>query len=66
MNSFQVRRNDSGWRNWFDKDAPEENTIPDGYETSLDTFRKLLLVRLVPTKNGDIFEQNERLSVDNI
>ncbi|EDO32004.1 predicted protein [Nematostella vectensis] len=41
----QVRRNDSGWRGWFDKDAPEEHPIPDGYQTSLDTFRKLLLVR---------------------
>ncbi|KAK3736698.1 hypothetical protein QZH41_011488 [Actinostola sp. cb2023] len=41
----QVRRNDSGWRSWFDKDAPEEYPIPDGYQTSLDTFRKLLLVR---------------------
>lgn len=42
---FQVKRNESGWKTWFDKDAPEENHIPDGYETSLDTFRKLLLVR---------------------
>ncbi|EDO30352.1 predicted protein, partial [Nematostella vectensis] len=41
----QVRRNDNGWRSWFDKDAPEEHPIPDGYHTSLDTFRKLLLVR---------------------
>ena len=29
---------------WFDKDAPEEEVIPDGYNT-LETFKKLLLVR---------------------
>ena len=44
-NIFKVRRNDSGWKQWFDKDAPEESTIPNGYDSSLDTFRKLLLVR---------------------
>lgn len=44
-NIFKVRLNDSGWKQWFDKDAPEESTIPDGYDSSLDTFRKLLLVR---------------------
>jgi dynein heavy chain len=33
------------WKNWFDEDAPEECTIPDGYSTTLDTFRKLLLIR---------------------
>lgn len=50
----KVRRNDSGWRQWFDKDAPEENPIPDGYETSLDTFRKLLLVRLDLLRNTNV------------
>ena len=33
------------WKDWFDEDAPEEAPIPDGYGSSLDTFRKLLLVR---------------------
>ncbi|KAM4694178.1 LOW QUALITY PROTEIN: dynein axonemal heavy chain 8 [Discoglossus pictus] len=41
----QVARNEKGWRNWFDTDAPEEEIIPDGYNNSLDTFRKLLLIR---------------------
>ncbi len=30
---------------WFDNDAPEEAPIPEGYNTSLDTFRKLLMIR---------------------
>ena len=35
---------------WFDMEAPEESPIPDGYN-SLDTFRKLLLVRLEKIRN---------------
>ena len=41
----QVSRNDRSWKTWYESDAPEESTIPDGYNSSLDTFRKLLLVR---------------------
>ncbi|XP_033111994.1 dynein heavy chain 5, axonemal-like [Anneissia japonica] len=41
----QIGRNDKGWKQWFDEDAPEEAVIPDGYSASLDVFRKLLLVR---------------------
>ncbi|XP_070190341.1 dynein axonemal heavy chain 5-like isoform X2 [Littorina saxatilis] len=41
----QVARNDKAWKLWFDEDAPEECPIPDGYATTLDTFRKLLLIR---------------------
>uniref|UniRef100_F7EDE6 Dynein axonemal heavy chain 8 n=1 Tax=Monodelphis domestica TaxID=13616 RepID=F7EDE6_MONDO len=41
----QIARNEKGWKNWFDKDTPEEEIIPDGYNDSLDTCRKLLLIR---------------------
>ncbi|XP_076808265.1 dynein axonemal heavy chain 5-like [Clavelina lepadiformis] len=41
----QISRNDKAWKAWFDEAAPEESTIPDGYSSSLDTFRKLLLIR---------------------
>ena len=41
----QVARNDKAWKVWFDEDKPEEATIPDGYTTTLDTFKKLLLIR---------------------
>ncbi|XP_061708954.1 dynein axonemal heavy chain 8 [Cydia pomonella] len=40
----QITNNEKGWKNWFDKEAPEEETLPDGYHT-LDVFRKLLVVR---------------------
>ncbi|KAG8512009.1 Dynein heavy chain 8, axonemal, partial [Galemys pyrenaicus] len=40
-----ISRNEKGWKSWFDKDAPEEEIIPDGYNDSLDTCRKLLLIR---------------------
>nr|CAI5817756.1 unnamed protein product [Callosobruchus analis] len=40
----QVTANDRMWKAWFDKDAPEEAVIPDGYN-SLDTFRRLLMIR---------------------
>jgi dynein heavy chain len=41
----QVTRNQSDWKTWFDQDAPEDALLPDGYQSSLDTFRKLLLIR---------------------
>ncbi|KAL6445584.1 hypothetical protein ACFW04_000844 [Cataglyphis niger] len=40
----QVPASEKTWKHWFDKDAPEEEVIPDGYNV-LDTFRRLLLIR---------------------
>uniref|UniRef100_A0A8C8ED16 Dynein axonemal heavy chain 5 n=1 Tax=Otus sunia TaxID=257818 RepID=A0A8C8ED16_9STRI len=41
----QVVRNEKSWKAWFDEEAPEKAIIPDGYDSLLDQFRKLLLVR---------------------
>ncbi|KAB0796033.1 hypothetical protein PPYR_10094 [Photinus pyralis] len=40
----QVENNERSWKAWFDKDAPEDSPIPDGY-LSLDPFKKLLMIR---------------------
>jgi dynein heavy chain len=50
MFDLQVTRSEKAWRKWFDTDAPEEEHIPDGYHTTLDSFRKLLLIRYINVK----------------
>ncbi|CAD1473088.1 unnamed protein product [Heterotrigona itama] len=40
----QVPASEKLWKQWFDKPAPEEEPIPNGYN-ALDTFRRLLLIR---------------------
>ncbi|XP_054290039.1 dynein axonemal heavy chain 8-like [Macrosteles quadrilineatus] len=40
----QVPQSEKYWKVWFDKPAPEEEPMPDGYE-ALDPFRRLLMVR---------------------
>ncbi|XP_047349430.1 dynein axonemal heavy chain 8 isoform X8 [Vespa velutina] len=40
----QVPASEKLWKLWFDKDTPEEEIIPDGYN-NLDTFRRLLIIR---------------------
>uniref|UniRef100_H2YDV7 Uncharacterized protein n=1 Tax=Ciona savignyi TaxID=51511 RepID=H2YDV7_CIOSA len=41
----QIQNNEKQWRQWFDKESPEDATIPDGYEVSLKIFHRLLLIR---------------------
>ncbi|XP_062377845.1 dynein axonemal heavy chain 5 [Sardina pilchardus] len=41
----QVAHGDRAWRAWFDEAAPEEVPLPGDYDSLLDAFRKLLLIR---------------------
>lgn len=40
----QIKANEKAWRQWYEKDAPEEEIIPDGYN-AMDAFRRLLVIR---------------------
>jgi dynein heavy chain len=41
----KVSDNEKEWKYWCDTEAPEEEEIPCGYQSNLDVFRKLLLIR---------------------
>jgi dynein heavy chain len=41
----QIGKNEKTWRSWYEKDAPENDILPSGYDNSLDAFRRLLLIR---------------------
>ena len=43
--TFQIENNEKEWRCWYEKERPEEEDIPCGYNKSLDVFRKLILIR---------------------
>ncbi|KAJ3097005.1 Dynein heavy chain 5, axonemal [Phlyctochytrium planicorne] len=41
----QVGKNEKAWKSWYEKDGPENEMLPSGYQNSLDAFRRLLLIR---------------------
>lgn len=43
--TFQIECNEREWRVWYEAEKPEFEEIPCGYHQSLDSFRKLLLIR---------------------
>lgn len=41
----KIEHNEKEWKTWYEKEKPEEEEIPCGYQKGLDVFRKLLLIR---------------------
>lgn len=41
----KIEQNERDWKIWYETEKPEMEEIPCGYHTSLDVFRKLLLIR---------------------
>ncbi|XP_011311117.1 dynein heavy chain 8, axonemal-like [Fopius arisanus] len=41
-----IEASEKVWKNWYDKEAPELEVIPDGFN-NLDSFRRLLFIRIV-------------------
>ncbi|XP_029694908.1 dynein heavy chain 5, axonemal [Takifugu rubripes] len=41
----KISHHEKQWKAWFDKDAPEEEVLPNNYDKTLDCFRRLLLIR---------------------
>ncbi|TGZ53817.1 Dynein heavy chain 5, axonemal, partial [Temnothorax longispinosus] len=41
----KIEFSEKEWRVWYEKEKPEEEDLPCGYQKSLDVFRKLLLIR---------------------
>lgn len=45
LSNLKIEQNEKEWRYWYEKEKPEEEELPCGYQKSLDVFRKLLLIR---------------------
>lgn len=41
----KIHHSEREWRVWYEKEKPEEEDLPCGYQKCLDVFRKLLLIR---------------------
>ncbi|CAH1171353.1 unnamed protein product [Phaedon cochleariae] len=41
----KIEANEKDWKLWYEKEKPEEEDLPCGYQKNLDVFRKLLLIR---------------------